>query len=194
MYFANMFCYGNAQDMVGITGIRGCLGVVYIGNGSMYAIHIPPAHDDEQKLGRKAFETFVKNNEQNVGNGSGYLFAFVNGKNRTGVVDEMKDMKKRLKSPPTAIYRIMKHLGPDSGGYSADSVVIMVERWHASTDNPSGCLMWYKRNDAVNWVGGGANESGQYKDRPSFKGDEVPDEFNAHWWRMDDMTCTITTV
>jgi hypothetical protein len=193
MYFANMFCYGSAQDKVGITGIRGCMGIVYIGGASMYALHIPPDSDDVQKMARVDFEAFVKNNEP-VAKGSGYLFAFVNGKNRPSAVDEMKDMKKRLNAPPTIIYRMMKHLGQDSGGFGADSVAIMLERWHASTDNPSGCLIWYKRNDDITWVGGGARESGQYKPRPAYQGDEVPSEFNAHWWRMDGLNCTIANV
>ncbi len=120
MYFSNMYSYGHAQDIVGITGIRGCMGIIYVGTGAMYAVHIPPDHDDVQKGARVQFETLVKNNEAAVGKGHGYLFAFVNGSNRTDAADEMKDMKKRLNSPPTSVYRIMKHLGQDSGKLGAD--------------------------------------------------------------------------
>jgi hypothetical protein len=194
MYFANMYCYGHAQDIAGITGIRGCMGIIYVGAGASYAIHIPPDHDDVQKQAREAFETFVKNNENAVGKGQGHLFAFVNGSNRTDAADELKDMKKRLNSPPTSVYRIMKHLGQESGKLGADSVVIMLERVHASASNPGGCAMWYKRADAVTWVAGGSAEDGQYKVRVAFQGNEVPSDLNAHWWRMSQDNCTIKTI
>lgn len=196
MYFADMYCYGSDAGTVGITGIRGCMGIVYIGNGANYAIHIPPDSDDVQKAARKAFATFIKNNEQHVGRGNGCLFAFVNGRNRTTATGEMKDMKSRLGSPPTLIYRITKHLGPDSGGLGADAVVIMVEKLHAAGTTADACAIWYKRNDAITWVGGGTHEAGQYKVRQAFQGDKIPDNLNALWRRMtlENQNCTIEKV
>jgi hypothetical protein len=41
-----------------------------------------------------------------------------------------------------------------------DSVAIMLERVHASTASPGGYVIWYKRNDQINWVNGGAQEAG----------------------------------
>ncbi len=197
MYFAHMFCYGRALDIAGITGIRGCMGFIYVGQAALYAIHIPDTAADVMKAGGKAFGTWVKHQEQNVGKGR--LFAFANGTNRTLAgyytgEEQAKDIKKSLGSPPTVLYRIMKHLGTGSGGLMADSVAIMLERVHASAGNPSGCAIWYKRNDAITWVSGGTHESGQYKVDARYQGDAVPSDLQAHWWRASELNCTVTTI
>jgi hypothetical protein len=202
MYFAQMYCYGFDNDIVGITGIVGCMGVIYVGQGAMYAVHIPDGGAAENKAAGKTFADWVKNQQGQVGKGHGRLLVFANGTNRSiakgsfsKAEEEAKDIKKALKSPPTTMYRIMKHLGPNSGGQSANSAAIMVERVHATTDNPSGCAIWYKKDFGhITWVAGGKAESGQYKAKPSFCGAIVPSDLNAQWWRMSDMTCTVAQI
>lgn len=200
MYFSNMFCYGAANDRVGITGIKGCMGVVYVGAQSMYAIHIPPDGEDVVTQAGQVFVSFIKNNEAQVGKG-GYLVGFANGSNRTlgsktvlTGPQELKLMKKALNSPPTQLVQIMKHLGPGSGGASADAVVIMVERTHASPFAPHGVLSYYKRNDDITWVDGGQDATGQYKPRPIYLGAQVPSDLFGLWRRMSNENCTTTTV
>ncbi len=194
MYFANMYCYGHDNNVVGITGIRGCMGVVYVGAASMYAVHIPHNSDDLNKLGGETFVGWVKNQETNLGKRSGYLFAFVNGKNRSDAKDEVSAIKKGLKSPPTTLYRILKHLGSNSGGFGADSVAIMVDRVHTSPLAPSGCLLYYKRNDDVTWIGGGSHESGQYKLDSRYQGDAVPSDVRGGWRRFNNDNCSSTPI
>jgi hypothetical protein len=199
MYFANMYCYGRADDIAGITGIRGCLGIIYVGAAAMYALHIPDNGPDANKAAGKVFVKWVKNQGEAVGKGHGYLFAYANGRNRSlkgyyTAEEQATDIKKGLGSPPTILYRIMRHLGPGSGGMQADSVAIMLERVHASKSNPTGCISWYKQNDPITWISGGTNEAGQYKMDPRYQGDKVPSDLEAHWWLASDVNCTLTTI
>lgn len=202
MYFAQMYCYGFDSDIVGISGIVGCIGVIYVGQGAMYAVHIPDGGAAENKAAGQTFTTWVKQQQQNVGKGHGHLFLFANGTNRSiakngfsKAEDEAKDIKKALNSPPTTVYRLMKHLGPNSGGQSAASAAIMLERVHVTTSNPSGCAIWYKQDfQNIVWVAGGKQESGQYKNRPNFCGTKVPNDLESHWWRADDTNCTISSI
>jgi hypothetical protein len=103
MYFANMYCHGDTNDIVGITGIRGCMGVIYVGAGSIYSIHIPPGGRAETMGAGKTFVTWVKNQQQKVGKGHGYLFSFSNGRERsltgkdyTSAEEETREIKKGL--------------------------------------------------------------------------------------------------
>ena len=54
MYYAQMFCYGTDNNHVGITGIRGCLGVVFA-TANLYAVHIPPLDSQRDLAGAMAF-------------------------------------------------------------------------------------------------------------------------------------------
>lgn len=202
MYFANMFCYGFDNDIVGITGIVGCIGVIYVGQGNMYAIHIPDGGADENLHAGKVFSTWVKNQQGAVGKGHGHLFVFVNGTNRSvsmkGVStaeQEAKAIKKALKSPPTVVYRLMKNLGPGSGGAGANSAAIMLERVHVSETSPTGCIAWYKQDfNKITWVNGGKAETAQYKVRQAYQGAKVPSDLSSGWWRVSDITATATVI
>ncbi len=202
MYFANMYCYGFDNDIVGITGIVGCMGVIYVGQGQMYAVHIPDHGKDSNYAGGKVFSDWVKNQQGAVGKGHGHLFAFVNGINRqdnTGTnskaEEEVKAIKKALNSPPTTLNRLMKHLGPGSGGSGALSAAIMLERVHATGENPAGCAMWYAQDFGnLNWVAGGKRETGQYKVNSGFQGAKIPSDLSSHWWRVNDTTCSMISI
>lgn len=195
MYFADMFCYGQDNALVGVTGIRGCMAVIYVGAGSMYAVHIPDSAPVQRNaVGRATFSTWVGNQEPHVGKGYGSLIVICNGSERGTAAAEAKEIKRALRSPPTTLYRINKHLGPNSGGFGADSVVTMVERVHATPDNPTGCAIWYKRNDSVNWIAAGSAESGQYEVQVRFQGAKAPSDLEAHWWRVSDLTASATKI
>ncbi|MFZ4411266.1 MAG: hypothetical protein ACOYOH_28260 [Paracraurococcus sp.] len=190
MYFANMYCYGHDNDLVGITGIRGCMGLIYVGAASIYAVHIPPNTPQEDAVGGKTFADWVKNQEGATGPGHCQLFAFCNGTNRS----EVKKVKKALNSPPTILYRINKHLGPKSGGNQAEAAVIMLQRVYATAREPTGCVVWYTSQNKVSWKAGGKAETGQYKQKPAFQGAEIPSDLECHWWMMDEMTTSSTTI
>lgn len=194
MYFANMYCYGHDNDLVGITGIVGCMGVIYVGAASIYAVHIPNNSAELDAAGGKAFAEWVTNQEGQVGKGQGYLFGFCNGANRSTAGAELKAIKKALKSPDTTLYRINKHLGPESGKFGADAVVIMLERVHVTPREPKGCAIWFKANNKITWQAGGKSESDQYKKMAAFTGAQIPSDLEAGWWLMDEMTTTSTEV
>ena len=204
IYFSNMFCYGDANDTVGITGIRGCMGIVFVGAQSMYAIHIPPDAKEVVKMAGETFVNFVKNNEGgNIKNGR--LFGFLNGENRSvptkSVItgdEELRLIKKGLSSflsgPKTVLYRINKHLGINSGGTEADGVVIMIERVHVSAYYPDGVSIFYKRADDVQWTAGGEPPTGQYKARRNYLGAFIPTDMFGMWRRANDDNCSITGI
>ena len=194
MYFANMYCYGSDNNTVGITGMLGCMGVVYISAGSMYAIHIPDNNDTLNKLGGKTFVKWVKHQEQRITQDSGHLIAFINGKNRPDAENEVRAIKEGLKSPTTTLYRILKHLGAGSGGAMADAAAIMVDRVHISKLAPKGCLCYYKRDGDIKWVAGGVHESGQYKINSSYTGDGVPSDVRAGWRYLNADNSLSTTL
>jgi hypothetical protein len=194
VYFANMFCYGHDNNLVGITGIRGCMGVIYVGAASIYAVHIPDNSADMNALGGKTFADWVKNQEGATGKGHGHLFAFCNGTNRPSAEAEVKAIKKALNKPPTILYRILKHLGPQSGGNQAEAATIMMERVHATAREPAGVVAWYISDNKVTWTAGGKAETGQYNNKPAYQGASVPSDLECHWWLMDETTTTATTI
>lgn len=202
MYFSDMFCYGESRHMVGITGIMGCMGFVYIGNRTTYALHVPPDKAPVVLEAGQVFTRYIKNNEPTLK--GGVLLGFINGKNRptehgdsdVSGEEEIAQMKKSLHSPKTRLHRIMKHLGAGSGGFAADSVAIMVERTHTSALAPDGYLAYYKRNNDIQWDFKGLPAKGTY----SRRGDEnmrrakAPSELFAGWRPATTENCTITSI
>jgi hypothetical protein len=203
MYFANMYCYGDSNDIVGITGIRNCMGIVYIGSGSMYAIHIPYDKADVWRTAAQTFINFVSNNNGKAGS-KGSLFGFVNGKNNSltskehasalSAGEELAIIKKGLGSPKTVLCRIMKELGGQSGGDMADAAAIMVKRIQVTSKDPSGTAIFYKRDADVTWVSGGEPPTGQYKLFEGFRSAVIPSDLVGLWRRATTENCTFTTV
>jgi hypothetical protein len=197
MYFANMYSYGRSTDgKVGITPIRGCMGIIYFGNLGPYAIHIPPTNDNDEKAGREAFAHYVSNNE-GISLGSGSLFAFVNGRNRPNADAEMQHMKQLLNNPPTTIYRIKKHLGPDSGRLGAESPAIMMEHSQPTKKNGSGCFGFYKKDGSVTWVKTGEPRAGFYGlegRADGFQSNQIPSNF-GDWYPVEKSdNCNISNI
>src|SRR5262245_7828358 len=95
MYFANMYCYGMDHGEVGITGMLGCMGVVYKGAQALYAVHIPD-HTQSKAAGAAAFAQFVGHFELITTRKSGDLFIFINGKNRPSAEEEARNLKSLL--------------------------------------------------------------------------------------------------
>ncbi|CAN7543837.1 hypothetical protein LJR030_005571 [Rhizobium sp. LjRoot30] len=201
MYFAPMYKYGNANDKIGITGIIGCMGLIYVGHNGMYAIHIPDIGRAKDELASDLFIAHIKNNEVSVGGKHGHLLTFANGTNRTwtgatymSAEEISKRVKKGLKSPSTTLYRIMKGLGPNSGGSMAKSVVILLNRVHSSKSNPSGSDLFYKANDDITWVSYPKKASGTYAGVPIGTDSQVPSELIAGWTRMTDQNCKLVQI
>src|SRR5262245_31567364 len=113
MYFANMYCYGMDHGEVGITGMLGCMGVVYKGAQALYAVHIPD-HTQTKAAGAAAFAQFVGHFELITTRKCGDLFIFINGKNRPSAEEEARNLKSLLNAKKATLYRIMRHLGSES--------------------------------------------------------------------------------
>jgi len=156
MYYAQMYCYGMDNNHVGITGIVGCLGAVFVTANQLYAVHIPPSGAVRQLAGANAFTGLITLTE-GVPNPPGSLHLFVNGMNRTEADDEARTMRAALGGPDTKVYRIMTNLGPQSGTLGANSVVIKVQRWIGGNVSMS-----YKHVPDAEWVDGGNAPTGSY--------------------------------
>jgi hypothetical protein len=91
----------------------------------------------------------------------------------------------------TTLYRIMKHLGKNSGKLNAKSVTIM------ATQKITGLDIRYKHVDyPADWKDGGKSESGQYRVNDGFKGAKVPkdSELRWSWHRMHARNCQIIPI
>lgn len=193
MYFANMFCYGHDQGTVGITGIRGCMGLIYRGAGANFAAHLPPTGSRVQ--GAKDVAGYVKRNQAKLGKGHGQLFVIMNGTNRADEAEEEgRAIKKALRNPATTMVRIMKHLGPDSGTNQAESVVIMADSVIATDANPSGLSLWYKSDAQITWGPGGSQDGGRYAGAGAGGATQIPTDLNSHWWRVSDDNCRVSSI
>jgi hypothetical protein len=209
-YFAEMFCYGKAHTHVGITGIKNCYGIIYVGAHYGYAIHIPYQTKDDAMLGATTFIRHVKNNEGSTG-ANGHLFGFINGSNwnlstrehRTSISGPelleviKKGLGSRRNSPAATLYRIRQHLGPNSGGDSAKAVVIMIERVHVNDNNADGCVKLYRAEDEITYEHYGSPPDGQYKGSSRF-GTLHRNPTNmgqaAGWHPMDAVNCIIVNI
>ena len=79
-------------------------------------------------VGGAEFANYVMQGPDQHTKKDGELHVFVNGRERAEAEDEARAMRNILKKPITKVYRIMNHLGPNSGGYGADSVSVMAKR------------------------------------------------------------------
>lgn len=197
MYFANMYAYGSHRHTIGITGFVSCIGVVFVGNASMHAVHIPDSVSNPPLNGGNAFVAHVQNNEQNTG--TGHLFLFANGTNRGPasiypVETQAAAIKAQLGNPATTVFRINRNLGPNSGTAGANSAVVMVARFLTALGNPSNCLMWYKPEAQVNWdAAKGTAPAGRYDQRiPADT--NAPGDISAGWFPIDNTNCTVTAI
>lgn len=188
MYYAQMFSYGTDVNHVGITGILGCLGVVFASANHLYAVHIPPSSAQRELVGAIAFCHMVIGTEG--GNPAGTLHLFVNGSNRTGVDSEARHIRTALGGPATRVYRLMTNLGPNSGASNADSACIKVQ-------SAGGLNLSYKHVADNNMVAGGNARRGCYDPlqagNANFAAAVVPDgpTLAAPWIQMGPATCMI---
>jgi len=191
MYYAQMFCYGTDNNHVGITGIVGCLGVVFTTVNRLYAVHIPDSNPQRDLGGAMAFLHMIIGME-GMPTPAGNLYLFVNGTNRPQADDEARTMRNGLGGPPTQVYRIMTNLGPQSGGNQALAATIKVERIAGNID------LRYKHVSDANpndWIAGGNAKTGCYYKQMdgTFGGAVVPNgaALGAGWFQMTSATCSI---
>ena len=71
-----------------------------------------------------------------------------------------------------------------------------MERTHQSALAPDGFLAYYKRNDEITWVAGGAAPAGTYKpkDNAEFSAAKVPSDVNAGWRHATADNCRIVNL
>ncbi len=191
MYYAQMYCYGTDNNHVGITGIRGCLGVAFAAANRLYAVHIPPSNPQRDLGGAMAFVYMIIGMEATP-NPAGELYLFVNGTNRNQADDEARMMRDGLSGPPTRICRMMTNLGPNSGADNADAATIKVQRIAGNID------LSFKHVPDNDWVAGGNAKTGCYYQQMNgtFGGAVVPNgvALGAGWIQMAAATCIIRAI
>lgn len=188
MYFAHMYCFGWDHDLVGITGIKSCMGVVFQGSRTLYAIHIPDNSTELNALGCNAFAKFVLGGERPADPKKGQLLAFANGNNHPSAEQEVATIQSLLNGPKATLYRYRKHLTQDPSGLSADSATTMVKHTH------TGLILGYKHIPDAAWNDSGKPESGQYKHDPRYQGRAAPINCWGGWNNMDAGNCTIIKI
>jgi hypothetical protein len=183
MYFANMYCYGMDHLEVGITGILGCMGVVYKGAQALYAVHIPD-HQATNATGAAVFAQFVGHFELIETRKSGDLFVFINGSNRPSAEEEARNLKSLLNAKKATLCRIMRNLGPKSGGDMADSASILVR-------DRGNIELLYKHVPDDQYIAGGKGPVGQYRQISGFSGNCVPNDYLSPqgWHIMNGANC-----
>jgi len=183
VYYAQMFDYGSDPNHVGITGILGCMGVVFAAANHLYAIHIPDMVNSNL-IGARAFVAMVQGGE-GAAHPAGSLHLFVNGMKRPTADDEARTMLDALGSPPTRVYRLMTGLPPANGG-EPSSATIKVQLVAGNAQ------LGYKHVPDDQWVQGGSARTGRYlgglPDDPTRPNDGA---LAAAWNQMTNATCHI---
>ncbi|CAN5774960.1 hypothetical protein BH11PSE8_BH11PSE8_28950 [soil metagenome] len=173
MFFANMFCYGSDLNAVGITGILGCMGVVYRGATRLYAVHIPPMSAHNNALGGSTFAEYVSGLEGDDAS-PGDLFFFLNGTSRASAIAEAHDIKSLMKPKTATLFRIMTGLGKGSGSNTAEHSPSILVTHRGFMD------LRYKVVPEDQYVEGGVAEAGQYLGTPGEMGSsKVPSDYLA---------------
>lgn len=189
MYYAQMFEYGSDQAHVGVTGIAGCMGVVFAAPNRLYAVHIPPNDPAVNLIGANAFVAMVQGGEGALHPG-GSLHVFVNGMLRPTVDDETRHICDALGTPATTrIYRLFAGLTPPIDSVNPLSATIKVQRG-------AGALqLGYKHVPDNQWIQGGNARSGRYRgvlaDDPTRPNNG---ELAAAWNQMTNPNCFIVRV
>ena len=187
MYYAQMFDYGTDQNHVGITGIVGCMGVVFAAPAHLYAIHIPDM-TNSRLVGANAFVAMVQGGE-GAPNPAGTLHVFVNGMSRHTADAEARTMLDGLGAPATKVYRLMTGLDPAIPGSDPLAATIRVQL-------VAGALqLEYKHVPDNQWIPGGNARAGRYAgslaDTPTRPN---AGELAAAWNQMTNATCHIRGV
>lgn len=82
MFFAEMYNWGKHAQVVGVTGIESCMGVVIRHGNMLYAIHIPD--HGGKAAGGQAFAQYVQQQDATVQNSAAQLYGVINRNHRTG--------------------------------------------------------------------------------------------------------------
>jgi hypothetical protein len=186
MYYAQMFDYGSDPNHVGITGIVGCMGVIFAAPNRLYAVHIPDM-TNSRLTGANAFVGMVQLGE-GAAHPAGTLHLFVNGMNRHTADDEARTMLTPLGAPATRIYRFKPGLDPNVNGANDLAATIKVQ-------SGGGLQLFFKNVPDDQWIAGGNARTGRYAgsmaDAPTRPNDA---ELNAAWYQMTSATCLIRNI
>lgn len=155
MFFATMYSYGDDNAVVGVDGIRGCLGIFLITATRLYAIHIPdtPAHF---VTGRNAFVAHVIATEPGFNPNAARLIAVMNGPNRPQAFNELCDYSLALGVTRLMTVRVDEFLGPR--GFQQHAAAIVCELVPGTRDP----RIKYMQHDSVHWLHAGNLRAGSY--------------------------------
>lgn len=154
MYYSNMYEYGAHNTTVGITGFVTCIGVVFVTDQHLYAVHIPqtPAryHDAHREFGG-----FIAQTEGPRVRGD--ILVFCNSPQRPDIVNELRPLIDALNVNTSTLYRLN---GPGLNN-AANAAAVQVNRLVAGVGG-FGVSVKYDVDNNFAWIAGGTVPSGRY--------------------------------
>ena len=206
MYFAAMYAYGSDPYCVGITGIRGCMGVVIDYNRMLYAVHVP---DLRPQLAPPSFCNWVIGQQPNFNfNGkTAKMYAVLNKDNRKEAHQELKDFSRRLGIKSFKLIRCMQVPSVPNESKEPESIAIAFRYapkvaftssggFKASTmENADDLEISFKANKDIVWDAAACAPRGgtylTYLNDP----DKAPKSVTgAGWIKVNKQTCNIKTI
>jgi hypothetical protein len=186
MYYAQMFDYGSHHNHVGVTGILGCMGVVFAAANHLYAIHIPDMVNSNP-IGGAHFVQMVQGGE-GAANPAGTLHLFVNGMQRSTSDSEARAIRAPLGNPETKVYRMMNGLPILPNGNQASPTI-------AALLIAGNLHLLFKHVPDDEYEAGGDPRTGRYlgqaADAPTRPNANA---FNGGWNQMTPATCHIRRI
>jgi len=182
MYYSNMYEYGVHNTTVGITGFVTCIGVVFVTDQQLYAIHIPqtPArYADAQR----EFGMFIARTEAPRVRGD--ILVFCNSPQRPDVVTELRPLIGALNVNTSTLYR----LNGAGLNNAANAAAVQVNRLVAGIGG-FGVNVKYEVNNNIAWIAGGTGPSGRYA--PGGLGGGVVPSGAVNWMNVTALNSQIS--
>jgi hypothetical protein len=182
MYYSNMYEYGVHNTTVGITGFVTCIGVVFVTNQHLYAIHIPqtPAR---YVAGLSAFGMFIAQTE--APNVRGDILVFSNSPQRPDVVNELQPLIDALNVNTSTLYRL-NGVGLNN---AANAAAVQVNRLVGGVGG-FGVSVKYDVDNNFAWIAGGTAPSGRYA--PGALGGGVVPNGAVNWTNITALNSLIS--
>ncbi|OAI16664.1 MULTISPECIES: hypothetical protein [Methylomonas] len=182
MYYSNMYEFGVHNTTVGVTGFVTCIGVVFVTNQQLYAIHIPqtPARYADA---HREFGMFIARTEGPRIQGD--ILVFCNSPQRANVVNELRPLIGALNVNTSTLYRLN---GPGLNN-AANAAAVQVDRVVAGVAG-FGVSVKYEVNNNIAWVAGGTAPSGRYAPG-GLGGGGVPNA-PVNWVNVTAQNCQIS--
>jgi hypothetical protein len=183
MYFSNMYEFGEHNTTVGVTGFVTCIGVVFVTDQRLYAIHIPqtPARYAD---GQREFGMFIARTESPRVRGD--LLVFCNSPQRPDIVNELRPLVGALNVNTNTLYRLN---GPGLNN-AANAAAVKVERLVGGVGG-FGVSVKYQVDGAIGWVAGGTAPTGRYA--PGALGGGVVPNGAVNWLNVTALNSQISS-